>query len=137
MFDLTGFTTGVAAFALAFAAAGLFTGLFKFIYQLVTPYNERALIRQGNIAAAIALAGAILGYVMPLVSALNHTVSLVEFCAWALVSGGVQILVFTLVRLVLLPDVKARIEDGQIAAAIYLATLSLAVGLLNAACMSA
>jgi putative membrane protein len=44
---------------------------------------------------------------------------------------------FWLVRRIVLPDVSARIERGEMSAAIYLLTISLAVGILNAACMTA
>jgi len=136
MFDLSGFQTGALAFLLAFVVAGLFTLAFKVVYQIVTPYRERELIRQGNTAAAIALVGALIGYVLPLASALSHTVTLVEFAAWALLAGVIQIVAFTLVRVIALPDVKARIENGEIAIGVYLAGVSVAVGVLNAACMT-
>jgi putative membrane protein len=38
---------------------------------------------------------------------------------------------------VALKDVSARIERGEIATAIYLFAISVCVGILNAACMSA
>jgi putative membrane protein len=137
MLDFEAFQTGALAFALAFAVAGLFTLAFKIIYQLVTPYRERALIRQGNVAAALALAGALIGYVLPLASALTNTVSLPEFAAWAALAGVIQVVAFTVVRLVALPDVKQRIENGEIATAVYLMAISITVGVLNAACMTA
>jgi putative membrane protein len=137
MFDFTAFQGGAIAFLVAFVAAGLFTIAFKYIYQWVTPYNEKALIRQGNLAAAIALAGALIGYVLPLASALSHTVSLPEFAAWATLAGVIQIAAFTGVRLVALPDVKARVENGETSIGVYLAGISIAVGVLNAACMTA
>lgn len=136
MFDFTAFQDGAIAFLVAFVAAGLFTIAFKYIYQWVTPYNEKALIRQGNLAAAIALAGALIGYVLPLASALSHTVSLPEFAAWATLAGVIQIAAFTGVRLVALPDVKARVENGETSIGVYLAGISIAVGVLNAACMT-
>lgn len=137
MSDLHGFGGNALAFLVAFAVAGLFTVAFKLIYQWVTPYNEAKLIREGNVAAALALGGALVGYVLPLASALSNTVSLVEFCAWAALAGVIQIAAFTLVRVVAMKDVSARIENGEIAAGLYLMSISLAVGLLNAACMTA
>jgi putative membrane protein len=136
MLDLMEFRTGAVAFALAFVVAGLFTLAFKILYQLVTPYRERQLIRDGNVAAALALAGALIGYVLPLASALSQTVSLPEFAAWAALAGVIQIVAFTVVRLVALPDVKQRIENGEISTAIYLMAISIAVGVLNAASMT-
>jgi putative membrane protein len=135
--DLHGFGASALAFVVAFVAAGLFTVIFKIVYQWVTPYNEGKLIREGNVAAALALGGALVGYVLPLASALSNTVTLLEFCAWAALAGVIQIAAFTLVRVVVMKDVAARIEKGEIAAGVYLLSISLAVGLLNAACMTA
>lgn len=136
MFDFSAFQDGATAFLLAFVVAGLFTIAFKYIYQWITPYNEKALIREGNNAAAIALAGALIGYALPLASALSHTVSLLEFIAWATVAGVVQIAAFSGVRLLALRDVKARVENNETSIGVYLAGISITVGLLNAACMT-
>jgi putative membrane protein len=131
------FVASALAFVVAFVAAGLFTIAFKLIYQWATPYNERTLIRDGNIAAAVTLGAALLGYIFPLASALEHTVSLLEFAVWALLAGVIQIVAFTIVRAVVMRDFSDRIVRGELAAAIYMASISLGVGLLNAACMSA
>ncbi|HEX8569581.1 MAG TPA: DUF350 domain-containing protein [Caulobacteraceae bacterium] len=137
MFDIEAFLDGAAAFAVAFAAALAFMLAFKVLYQLATPHRERELIAAGNPAAAITLGGAVLGYVVPLATALTQTSSLVEFAAWAALAGVIQIVVFLLVRRLAFRDLSARIEQGEVAAALYLLTLSLAVGLLNAASMTA
>ena len=137
MIDLYDFQTSALAFVIAFAAASLFTVLFKIIYQWATPYNERILIREGNVAAAITLGAALVGYVMPLASALAHTFTLAEFAAWALLAGIIQVIVFTVVRRFVMPDFSERIVRGELAAATYMASISITVGLLNAACMTA
>ena len=136
MFNWFEFQAGALSFLLAFAAAGLFTVTFKLIYQWVTPYHERTLIRAGNTAAAISLGGALIGYVLPLASALSHTVSLAEFAAWALLAGVIQIVAFVVVSRVAFRDLTARIEAGEIAGSVYMAAISICVGLLNAACMT-
>ena len=136
MFDWFAFQTGATAFIIAFVAAVVFFVAFKFLYQLVTPYHERDLIRQGNSAAAVALGGALIGYVLPLASALSHTVSLPEFAAWALLAGVIQIVSFLVVSRFVYKALVARIEAGELAAGIYLASISIGVGLLNAACMT-
>lgn len=135
--DWFAFQTGATDFIIAFVAAVLFFVAFKFIYQLVTPYHERALIRQGNTAAAVALGGALTGYVLPLASALSHTVSLPEFAAWALLAGVIQIVSFIVVSRVVYRALATKIEAGELAAGVYLASISIGVGLLNAACMTA
>ena len=137
MFDWFAFQTGVTAFLIAFVAAIAFFSAFKFVYQLITPYHERELIRQGNTAAAVALGGALIGYVLPLASALSQTVSLTEFAAWALLAGVIQIIAFLVVSRILYKALAARIEAGELAAGVYLASISIGVGMLNAACMTA
>lgn len=137
MFDWFAFQTGAIAFVIAFAAAVAFFVAFKFVYQWVTPYHERDLIRQGNTAAAVALGGALIGYVLPLASALSQTVSLAEFAVWALLAGVIQITAFIVVSRLVYRALAARIEAGEMAAGIYLASISIGVGLLNAACMTA
>jgi putative membrane protein len=137
MIDSYGFQSSLIAFVIAFVAAGLFAIAFKFIYQWATPYHERTLIREGNVAAAVTLGAALLGYIIVLASALEHTVSLIEFGLWALVAGVIQIVAFTIVRRIIMPDFAARIVRGELAAAIYMASISIGVGLLNAASLSA
>jgi putative membrane protein len=131
------FLASALAFVAAFLVAGVFTIAFKLIYQWITPYKESVLIRQGNSAAAIVLGGALLGYVLPLASALANTDTLPEFAIWALLAGVIQIVAFTAVRMTVMKDVAQRIEAGEIAPALYLLSISLVVGVLNAACMTA
>ncbi|MES2449021.1 MAG: DUF350 domain-containing protein [Pseudomonadota bacterium] len=136
MIDPHSFKANALAFLIAFVAAGVFTILFKVIYQAATPYNEHKLIRDGNVAAAVTLGAALLGYILPLASALENTVSLIEFAAWAVLAGVIQIVTFTVVRRVVMRDLSERVERGELAAAIYMGSISIGVGLLNAACMT-
>ena len=137
MFDAEAFADGAFQFAIAFFTAGLFLLAFKLLYQALTPHRERELIAAGNPAAAITLGGALIGYVIPLATALTQTVSLAEFAAWAALAGVIQIVVFLVVRHLRFRDLSQRIERGEIAPALYLSSLSVAVGLLNAASMTA
>jgi putative membrane protein len=137
MIDTYGFQAGLTAFIVAFVAAGVFAILFKIVYQWATPYHERTLIREGNVAAAITLGAALLGYILVLASALSHTTSLLEFGLWALIAGSIQIIAFTIVRRIVMPDFADRIVRGEMAAAIYMGSISIGVGLLNAACLTA
>lgn len=137
MIDLYGFQNSLLAFVLAFVVSGVFAIGFKIIYQFATPYHERTLIREGNVAAAVTLGAALLGYILVLASLLEHTVSLFEFAVWALVAGVIQIVAFTIVRRIIMPDFADRIVRGELAAAVYMASISIGVGLLNAACLTA
>lgn len=136
VFDLDGFATGAIHFVVAFGLACLFLAAFKRLYQMSTPYDERRLVGEGNVAAGIALGGAIIGYALPLASALSVTTDPAEFVVWALLAGIIQIIASLIVRRFVVRDMVARIEGGNIASAVYLAATSIAVGLLNAASMT-
>lgn len=123
-------------FVLAFGVACLLLALFKRLYQMSTPYNEARLIGAGNVAAAIALGGAIIGFALPLASALTQTADPLEFVTWAVLAGIVQILASLVVRRFVVRDMAERIEAGNVASGIYLAATSVGVGLLNAASMT-
>lgn len=136
MFDFAYFMNGAVHFIVAFGLACLFLTVFKWLYQVSTPYDERALIADNNPAAAVALGGAIIGFALPLASALEVTSSIVEFTAWGLLAGVIQIVAAFIIRRVVVRDMAQRIEGGNIASAIYNAATSIGVGLLNAASMT-
>lgn len=109
--------------------------VFCWIYDKVTPYNEMQLIRNGNTAAAIAYSGAIVGLALPLGSAVAHSVNPVDMVIWGVFSLVVQVLVYFLVRR-LLPQLNDQIPEDKTAPAIMLAAMSLAAGIINAACLT-
>jgi len=135
---LTQSLAGLPSFLFYFATAIGLLLLFLLAYIFITPYREIALIRvirAGNAAAAASLSGAILGFVLPLASAIAHSVSLFDMAVWGLIALMIQLLVYGVGRL-LLPDLARDIPAGQMATGVFLGALSLAVGILNAACMS-
>ncbi len=136
MFDTQAFVNGAIHFLIAIGLAAAFLVAFQFIYQMITPQDERKLIREGNVAAALPFAGAIIGFALPVSSALSQTDNMVEFAAWAALAGIVQIVAFLIVRALVVKDVHARIERGEVATGIYLAAVAIAVGLINAASMT-
>ena len=112
-----------------------YLAVFVAIYIRITPYREMQLIREGNMAASFSLSGAILGFIVPLASAIQHSVSLIDMAIWGLIAMGVQILAFVVVKLAI-PSITRDIPEGKGAQGFFLGSLSLGVGLLNAACMS-
>ena len=136
MFDLTYFLFGAGHFLLAFAIACLFLAIFKWLYQVSTPYDERRLVAEGNMAAAIVFGGAIIGFALPVASALEETANPIEFLAWGVLAGVIQVVASLVVRRIVIRDLVARIETGNVASAVYMAATSIAVGLLNAASMT-
>lgn len=133
--DIASSLQGIGSFAAYFAAAIAAEAIFVALYMVVTPHHELKLIRAGNTAAAICLSGAALGFTLPLASAIAHSVSLLDMAVWSAVAMVVQLAVFLLASVVL-RDLSRNIEEGNVGAGITLATASIIIGLLNAACMT-
>jgi putative membrane protein len=125
---------GLPAFLVYFCTAIIAVVAYLFVYTRVTAHNEFDLIRANEPAAAIALGLSLLGFVLPLVSAIAHSANVWDCLIWAAIALIVQIIVYFLVR-VPVPNLSKRIAGGELAAAIWLGLSSLAAGALNAACM--
>ena len=108
---------------------------YLFIYMWVTPHDEIKLIRDNNMAASLAFAGSLVGFSLPLASAIAHSEAIVDCAIWGAIAIVVQIAVFFLVRLPV-PKISERIEKGETASGLWLGATSLTGGLLNAACMT-
>ena len=130
-FSLSGFDDFLLYFGLSIA----FVAIFLWIYLWITPYHEIQLIREGNVAAAASLSGTLIGYTLPLASAVIHSVNPWDMMLWAAIALVVQILVFIAVRL-MVRDIARQITEGKVATGIFLGALSLGAGILNAACMT-
>ena len=125
----------IGSFVIYFGAALLAVAIFVVLYMAVTSHHEASLIKQGNTAAAISFAGALLGFTLPLASAIIHSVSLIDMLVWSAIAIVVQLGVFLVIDL-LLRQVSRHIEGGNVAAGITLAAASLAIGIVNAASMT-
>lgn len=121
-------------FLLYFATALALFGLFTSLYLQLTPYAELKLIRAGNLAAAVALLGGLLGFALPLASCIAHSVSLLDMLVWGSIALLVQATVY-LITSRLLPELKNGIAEGNLAHGVFLGGLALSIGLINAACM--
>ncbi|NUT75685.1 DUF350 domain-containing protein [Pseudomonas sp. C1C7] len=125
----------VLGFVLYLGGAAVLFALFQLIYTRITPHKEFELIRSGNVAAAIALGGAIIGFAIPASNVIAYSISILDFVVWAVIAAFVQLLAFLITSLVL-KGVSERIQKGEIAAGIYVAAVAISVGMLNAACMT-
>ena len=133
--SLLGSLSGLLPFLAYFLLAMVLLALFVRLYTWLTPHHEFALIRAGNPAAATAFGGALIGFALPLSSAISHSLSLLDCAIWGVIALLVQVGAFMVMRL-LLKGLSERIAQGEMASAILVAAASLAVGLLNAACMT-
>lgn len=125
----------VVAYATYVIAAALMLGVFLFIYSRVTPFDEVALIHRGNAAAALSLAGALVGFSLTIASSILHNSSLIAFVLWAAGAMVVQVVVYAVASR-LLHSVKTEIEAGNVAMGGLMGAVSLVAGIVNAACLS-
>ena len=126
---------GLPAFLLYLVVSLALLALFISVYIWITPYRELSLIREGNVAAAASLSGTVLGFAIPLAHAVALSVNLADMTLWGVIALVVQLLVFfVMTRLV--PGLARDIPSGKVAPGMLLGSLSLATGILNAACMT-
>ena len=110
--------------------AMLVSGLI--VYAWVTPYDELALIKAGNTAAAITLSGAVIGFAIPLAVTLKTSLNTWDIILWGLVTLILMIIAYRVMNLVI-RDFENRVQNDETGPAILLAAVKIAVGLIAAA----
>lgn len=128
-------TVGLLPFILYFTVGLALTIVFAAVYLRVTAHDEIALIRNGNVAAALSLGGNLAGFSIPLDKAVAQASSVADCVMWALVALIVQILVYLMMR-TLIPGLSRKIEENNLAVATFLAFGAIVGGMLNAAAMT-
>ena len=111
------------------AASVVLVGLTGYVWA--TPHQEIRLVRNGNHAAAMALAATILGVVLPGAVCLRTGVTLPDVVIWTVVAVGFQLAVFGIADRVF-RDLTARIERGEMGPAAVLSAAKLGTGILLA-----
>lgn len=128
---------GLIDFGIYFGVSIAILLVFKFLYAMITPHDEWKLVKEErSVAAAVAFGGAIIGFSIALSSAAKYSEGLLDFAIWGVVALVAQLIAFAIVRLLLLPKITERLEADETAAGVVVAAISIAVGLLNGACMS-
>lgn len=122
-------------FLLYFAVSIALLAAYALAYVKVTPHQELALIKNGNTAAAFSLGGALIGFAMPLSTVVRFSVSILDLVLWGVIVLLVQLAAFFIARLYL-SRVDKRIEEGDDAAGLFVASIAVAVGILNSGCMT-
>ncbi|RQQ01700.1 DUF350 domain-containing protein [Burkholderia stagnalis] len=108
---------------------------FAAVYLKVTPFDELALIRDGNVAAMLSFGGALVGFCLTLASSIAHNSTLGAVVMWAVGAMLVQVLTYAgLTRM--MPGMNHAIEDRNAAMGGLMGTASLVVGIINAACLT-
>ena len=121
---------------LRYMGAGiLMMAAFIFIYIRTTPVKELRLIKEGCSAAALSFGGAVVGFSLTLASSIAHSDTVLNFVIWGACAAVVQLLVFVVVAR-LIPNAHMELEDNNVAVGGLFGVISLAIGILNAACLS-
>ena len=109
--------------------------LFCALYTRVTRFDEWTLIHEGNLAAALSLGGALLGFACTLAASIAVHADWRPFVAWALSAMALQVIAYALLARVL-RGMNRAIAEGNVAMGLLMGATSLGVGLVNAACLT-
>jgi putative membrane protein len=126
---------GLPAFLAYFCVSLVAVVAYLVIYTRITPHDEFALVRANVPAAAVALGLSLIGFALPVASAIAHSANIVDCAVWSVIALIVQIIVYFLARIPD-PDLSKRIAAGEMASALWVGLASVTAGLLSAASMT-
>jgi putative membrane protein len=118
-----------------FAVTLALLGIGIACYTLLTPFNERRMVAEGNVAAGIVVAGTLIALAIPLAATLASSTHTLDILLWGLVALIIQLVTFVVATL-LIRGLRGMIEAGNVAAALVLIGIQIAVALLNAGAMA-
>lgn len=127
---------GLPAFLLYFVVGVALIAAFAAVYLRLTAHDEIALIRGGNLSAAIAFGGNLVGFAVPLEKAIAQASSIPDCVLWAVAAMIIQFAAYGLARMAI-PELSRKIEEDRLPAAAMLAVIAVISGTLAAASMTA
>lgn len=127
--------SGIPVLLLHFATTLVLLGLGVACYMAITPFHEPTLVAKGNVAAGIVLAGTVIALAIPLAATLATSAVWLDIALWGLVALLLQLVTFAIASIVV-RRLRDMIEAGNIAAALMLVGIQVAVALLNAGAMA-
>lgn len=135
MDNLLTYLEGFPSFLIHFGVSVGLTIFFAFIYARLTPHREWQLILNNVPAAAIAFGGSVLGFVIALASAVSHSIDIIDSIVWSIVALVMQLVTFFSLRF-FIRDLSDRLVKNDMSAGIWIATVSLSIGILMAASLT-
>ncbi|SAI04677.1 Predicted membrane protein [Bordetella ansorpii] len=123
------------AYLIYLVSALAILGVFAMVYSKITHFDEMALIRKGNSAAALSYCGALIGFSLTLFSSIASHATWPMFISWALGAMATQVLVYLVISRVI-RAMNQAIHDNNVAMGGLMGGISLAVGIVNAACLT-
>ena len=102
----------------------------------ITPHDDLKLIAEGNTGAAIKLAGALIGFGLPVSQAIRSSVNILDALVWAIIALLAQLAVFYVFTRIM-PDWRTAMEHRrETAGSILHAGAAVTVGMVNAGCLT-
>ncbi len=126
--------SGLPVLLAQFATALVLLGLGCLCYMRLTPFNEFALIRQGNVAAGVVAMGSLIALSLPIAATLASSHVVLDIILWGLVALIIQLLAFVLATR-LMRDLPAMVESGNVAAGLLVIGIQIAIAIINAGAM--
>jgi putative membrane protein len=126
---------GLPAFLAYFCVSLVAVVLYLVIYTWITKHDEYDLIRRNVPGAAVALGLSLIGFSLPLASAVAHAADIIDCIVWSIIALIVQLVAYFVARIPV-SNLSKRIADGEMAAAIWLGLASVTAGVLSAASMT-
>ena len=126
---------GLPAFLLYFCISTVAVIAFLWIYTRITAHDEFDLLTKNVPGAAISLGLSMLGFALPVASAVAHASDVVDCIIWSLIALCVQVIAYYIARIPV-PNLSQRIAAGDLGPAIWLGLASVTAGLLSAASMT-
>jgi putative membrane protein len=105
------------------------------IYVILTPHKELTLIRDGNASAALAFGGVVVGLAIPLGACLTHMNGVIEILVWGTFTLLIQLIVFRFTDM-FLRGLPRRIQENDVAAAIFLMAVKIGVAIILAGALA-
>ncbi len=128
-------TSGLPILVLHFTVTIIMLAVGVAVYAWMTPQKELELIREGNVAAAVSLSGAVLSMALPLAFCMAASINVFDIVVWGLVTLVIMLVAYRVADLIL-KGLTERITQGEVAPAIFLSAIKLAVAAVTAAAVS-
>lgn len=122
--------TSLGNFAMYVGMSLLALWAFVALYIKTTPYHEIDQMHQGKLAPTYALMGAMVGFLLPLLSLSFNSINIIDFTVWVAVAGIVQLALFKVLYRII-PMFKHD-ESDNVAVGMFYACSAICVGLIVA-----
>ena len=101
----------------------------------LTPADEIKLIRAGNVAAAVWAGGTGIAMAIPIASAMRFSGTTAEVVVWSLLAAIIQLVAYYAACRIA-GKTQQKLESGDMASAVFVAAIQIAIALITAAALS-